>query len=481
MKVNPILGKQKVYASMATLKKHQILTIGLVMMTGTAIAYNDVMSTHLSFDPQASKKDTLKGHIGGMSNQINRDVGDVPGNRYNGDLRFSYSENAPDELERKFDLSAMVNDQSLTMYSLQEAYVGIKGVLSDPLNENSTFGDKLKIGRHILPWSTVDAHWGLGKLNNRRNFDFFDPGQEGLMGIGHEIRMHKGFFVRSFLSGVYVPEMNPGLDINKKDKTITSRNAWADAPASTTNVEGNDTPIEYNVDYPEISDVIYRYSAGVNLGWENKNWVVDGYFIRKPENQITTNVEVALAESSETVKAFITPEFYYHDLYGGNLKYRNADMEIYISGIAVRPNTFPDGNREATLYTEIKTEKRREDYVGGGISRSNDKFAMGANYVARLSPFDRVRDSLAQDPRWNQALNGFVMRNFGSSLRLSADVKYDMLTTDRLVMLRAGYKVSKQLLMTFGVNMIGTPESGKSYWSPYTNNDAVFGGMRYVF
>jgi hypothetical protein len=37
------------------------------------------------------------------------------------------------------------------------------------------------------------------------------------------------------------------------------------------------------------------------------------------------------------------------------------------------------------------------------------------------------------------------------------------------------------MLLTLGVNMIGTPNSGKSYWSTYTNNDAVFAGLRYIY
>jgi hypothetical protein len=73
------------------------------------------------------------------------------------------------------------------------------------------------------------------------------------------------------------------------------------------------------------------------------------------------------------------------------------------------------------------------------------------------------------------------MRNFTQQFRLSADVKYDMLTTDRLVMLRANYNVSKEFLTTLGVNLIGTPDSGKSFWSPYTNNDSLFAGLRYIY
>jgi hypothetical protein len=449
---------------MATFIKNQLLLLCLCTSIVSAFA----------------ESDTIQGHIGGMSNQINRDVGDVPGNRFNGDLSFTYYKDDKYTLERKFDFAAQVNDQSLTMYSLQEAYLAKKGLFRDYDHAEKT-GDVLKVGRQRLDWSMLDQTWGLGKLNNRKNFDFFNPGQEGLVGLAYENKSSSGFYWKVFGSGLYVPEMNPGLDIDKSDKTIKSRNPWANPPAATTNIETKETPIQYIVDYPSISDVIYRYTLGGNIGWENEHWGFAGYLIRKPENQLSTNVEVALAEDSASVKAFVKPEFYYHDVFGGNIKYKNADVEMYVGGMAIYPNTFPDGNQTATTYTEIKTEKRREAYLGGGISQINDKFGMGFNYIARVSPFDRDRDSLAQDPRWNQAINGFVSRTFKRKYRVSGDIKYDMLTTDRLVMLRAGYNVSKELLMSFGVNMIGTPNSGKSYWSTFTNNDALFAGARYIF
>jgi hypothetical protein len=78
-------------------------------------------------------------------------------------------------------------------------------------------------------------------------------------------------------------------------------------------------------------------------------------------------------------------------------------------------------------------------------------------------------------------VNFFASRNFGTSFGLSGDLKYDMLTTDRLLMVRGIYNVTKELQLNAGVNMIGTPTNGKSYWSPYTNNDAIYGGLRYVF
>ncbi len=430
--------------------------------------------THASF--ATTSVDTINGHLGVLSNQFNREVGNVPGNRYNGSIFFDYHKNPDGEVlrdyERKFSFSTQVNDENLTIFSMSEAYVG------------GTYQRKnvVKAGRQILNWSEADKIWGLGKLNNRQNFDYFTPGQEGLTGLFYERKSSNGMRYRAFISGLYLPELNPALDIDKKEKTIKSRHPWADVPASTVEVEpGNWKKIAYNVDYPDLSEVVYRYSVGANIGFESKNWVWDNFVVRKPENQMSAMVSISLDPAADVVEANIKPQFYYHDVYGSSLKYRNKDLEMYVSGIASRPNTFPDGDQEATRATDIKTEKRREDYLGGGISKTNDNYGLGVNYIARLSPFDRNKESLALDPRWNQALNGFVYKQFGRKLRISADIKYDMLTTDRLSMIKASYFISRDFQGIFGVNMIGTPESGKSFWSPYTNNDSVYGAVRYVF
>lgn len=427
----------------------------------------------MSFLTQAFGSNNIQGHLGGLSNPSEQ-VGNVPGNRYNADFLFDYQRNNSTSyskaLESRFTVAAMINDQSLLMYSLQEAYVG----------GNLTSKDNVKFGRQILPWSTVDEVWGFGKLNNRRNFDYYQPGQEGLIGLSYERRSRNGMRYRAFVSGLYIPELNPPLDIDKEDQTITSRSPWADVPATRAEVEGNMMEVKYDVDNPNLNDVIYRYSVGANLGFESKHWVLDNFIMRKPENQVTPDVEVNVDFVNKVVNAQIDAAFYYHDVYGSTLKYRNRDLEMYVSGIAVRPNTYPDID-EKVRYTEIKNEKRREDYVGGGISRSNDIFTVAMNYVARLSPFDRDKDDLALDPRWNQAINLFASRFFGQKFKLSSDVKFDMLTTDRLLMVRADYLASKELIMNLGINMIGTPNDGKSFWSPYTNNDAIFGGLKYVF
>jgi hypothetical protein len=414
------------------------------------------------------------GNVGFISNQINTDVGDVPGNRFIGSANFDYKKMPLDPdarvASRRLTLAAQINDQSLLQYSVQEAYLG----------GNMTSKDSIRFGRQILDWSPIDHTWGFGKLNNRRNFDFFEPGQEGLTGFVYEHRGSNGMRYRVFASGLYIPELSPPVDVNDSKKTIKCRSPWCDAPSSETEVEGSTKSIEYEVEYPSVSEVIFRYSIGYNLGWENDHWSLEQYYVRKPENSLTTSVGVAYNSFEDVVKAKIDPQVYYQDFLGANLKYKNRDLLMYVSGFASRPSSYPDGDQRATEWTEIKTAKIREDYMGGGISRVNADYGIGFNYIARLSPFDRDKESLAQDPRWNQALNFFLMKNF-SKLTLSGDVKYDMLTRDRLIMVRGFLNLTKSLLLNAGMNLIGTPGDGKSYWSPYTNNDSLYAGLRYIY
>jgi len=437
-------------------------------------AFASMNSYSLSDERTHEEGKTVKGFVGGLYNGLSSDVVRAPGNKYNFDLEFDYHKDKPGEIERRLTFAARLNDENLTMYSVQEAFINKKWGRSE-----------LIIGRQILDWSMVDAAWGFGKVNNRRNFDFFVPGQEGLVGIQFRRRYSNGLRYHFFVSPIYVPETNPGLDIDKSDKTIKSRHPWGNPPAETAEIPtgggaNTTTKIDYVVDYPQISEVIWRPSGGLSVGWGSKFWLVDAFFMRKPENNLTTKVEVSIPPAGN-VKASITPEFFYHDVYGANIRYHNKDLEIYLSGIAIRPNTFPDGNSDALKYTEIKTAKIREDYVGGGITQSNDYFVAGLSYVARLSPYNRNSDNLAQEPRWNQAGNGFLTWNVGRTFSIQFNGKYDMFTRDRLFMLKAFYNVTRTLQLNAGVNLIGTPPDGKSYWSPYTNNDAAYAGLRYLF
>jgi len=428
-------------------------------------------STLKNIQDDSNEKSNLKGSISFQSNEWVQDVGEVVGNKYFGEVNIDYHSNKDGDFEKKFNLASRVNDKENLMFSVPEAYLRIRFGSND-----------MTFGRAVLPWSELDKEWGFGKLNNRINFDGFNPGQEGLTGVSFNHRNANGFNVSLFGSVLYVPEMNPGTKIDPDKGTVTCDNPWCKAPSPTADVEGKNIPIYYNVNYPEISDVVFRYSLGGRIGYEDKQKSFHGFLMRKPENQMSTTAEVAYENANQRIYADVTPQFYYHDVAGAETKLKLSDRRVaYGSFFRISPNSNPDGNQPYIEYTGIKPNKKLEEYLGTGIGYETEKFKAKLNYIARTSEFDISNDTLVEYPRWNQAYNISLLAHVTRKLSMGFDYKYDMLTEDRLTMFNADYAVKQNMMISVGANMIGSSGNGESYWSDFVNNDTVYSSFKYTF
>ena len=69
------------------------------------------------------------------------------------------------------------------------------------------------------------------------NFDYFDPQEEGLVGGFYDKKFSNGFKIGVFASLFYVPEMNPGYEIDADNGTIECKNPWCTAPSASTDIE----------------------------------------------------------------------------------------------------------------------------------------------------------------------------------------------------------------------------------------------------
>lgn len=426
-----------------------------------------------NFNPGSKLKEQesiLTGDFGIRTNELVEDVGEVVGNRYFGDLNLTYK-SYNGSSSKVFDLSSRVNDQQKLMYSLKEAKI-----------EFNRANTSLVLGRTILDWSHVDQNWGLGRLNNRVNFDYFEPGQEGLTGILWEQKFKNGFSYSLFGSVVYVPEMNPSIEINEEEKSLSCKNPWCDVPASSTEFEGKDVPIYYTVNYPEIADVVFRYTAGLKLGYE-KNWFsMNAFFMRKPENNISIAAEVVAESDLSAINVEATPQFYYHNIAGGNIEIKFSDeLKAYGSAISINPNNVPDGSQPFIQYTGLKPNKKKEEYLSGGLLYSDGDFKGHVGYIARVSEFDKENDILVDLPRWNQAVHVALSKNLTRKLFVGLDYKFDMLTEDRLTMFNTSYSFGPSVIASLGVNIIGTDPKQESFWSKFENNDSVYSSLKYKF
>lgn len=464
-----VLNLSLVITSCAAVTNSYAATVGANM-------YANKLSTALDTSLDSKNKEKkFSGDFSMRSNQLVGDVGEVVGNQYWGDLNLKYKSGGNGESIKKFEFASRANDQTedfnSVMFSVPEAYYEIE-------NDNSN----IAFGRKILEWGYIDAVWGFGKINNRKNFDGFEPGLEGLTGLLFE-KSSGGMKFSLFGSLIYIPEMNPGQDYDEDNGTITCNNPWCRPVPSSAPIDGgSNVDIVYNIDYPEISEVVFRYSTGARLAMDMGPFEIEAYGLRKPENTIEIAGEVYY--TNEDGKAFVnvTPQIYYHDVLGANVKFKINDyITAYGGGMSVTPNTFPDGYDPRIEYTGIKPKKKKEDYLGTGAFYNGGKFKGGIHYVARVSEFDIEEDILVQYPRWNQAINVNMSSILTRTISVAFDVKYDMLTEDRLTMFSASYLVAPNMLTTAGVNMIGTSGNAESYWSEFSNNDSVYGSLKYQF
>ncbi len=420
----------------------------------------------------------LNSSVNLRSGQLSGDVGQTTGNQYFAEFEMEYRDNEVGDLEKDFLMAARINDENQLMYSVQEVSLS-----------RTHFRSELQFGRFILHWSNLDADWGLGKINNRRNFEFFRPGQEGLTGASYKHRWLSGVGLEVFGSLVYVPEMNPSLDINAEEKTIDSKNAWSVAPPASADISfggiDQSLPVRYYIDYPEIANIVLRYSLGARLSFEKGPIDVGAFFLKKPENQLSIGAGASYrpgeADSGQIIKVNISPEVFYHDVYGGEVRYNYNNYLFTASFLSIYPNSFPDGDEFITRNLDLKTEKIKERFGGIGFQRTSDFLTFGVNYVARLSDFNGQTDFLAQNPRWNQAVNTFVSARFSRHFRMYADLKYDTLTYDRLAYVDLNYIVDKDWQLMAGVEVIGSPLGDETFWSDFRDNDSLYMGMKYVF
>lgn len=427
-----------------------------------------------NFHLHASALKQYSGDVSFRYQDWNEDIGGLEGNRYWGNFNFIYDFKEPFvNSERKIDVTAATNDAGGFFWAVKEAQLTYIGVQQE-----------FSAGVLILDWVEIDRVWGLGKLNNRVNIDFFEPGQAGLPGIRYKFNVSKNIKFDTFASIIYVPELNPSLNIDKDAGTVTSRSPWAEAPARTTQVGGLERQIFYTVHIPDIQDIVFRAQFGVNLQFSIfENLHISTYYVKKPENNLSNTATLIVDNVNFTPYVDVYPKIYYHELWGGQVTFEtpDRDVQLYGSFIMSQPGGKPENEQDITdLGYAFRLEKNREAYSGAGMRYLFLNGETHIGYLARLSDFDDS-NLLERKPRWNQVVNFSLNFKFWESFSLETELFYDMLNYDRLVRTKLRYIYSSFLAVAVGLNAVTSPEGGTGYWSDFRNNDALFTEVSILF
>ena len=376
-----------------------------------------------------------------------------------------------------FDSEFQYEEGGLFVFSIKELYY-----------KNSYTNIDIKAGRFNLDYSYIDKKWGLGKINNRVNFDFFHPGQEGLIGLGLSFKKFRNITIDGFISYVNAPELNPPLNIDNDQGTITSKSSWADAPDSEATSAGVVFPLTYNVNTPSISDLALNPSVGLNIKFSDliaSDLSMNIFGIYKPENQLSNeaNVELVITPTNNG-KVTIDPSLTQHFVFGANLS--KVIQDKYFFNLGVISNKI---NEKAIVDSDII-----DDNIGLGIdiNRSNETYAeisssarfesifIDLGFLKRLSSF-KQESSLDTLPRWDSTMHFHLEYQFLTKFLLSGDLKYDLSNKDRLYQASVNYTYSPYLSAKLGFQIIGSPPNGDGYWARYRENDSVFADVKLTY
>ncbi len=380
------------------------------------------------------------------------------------------------------DLRLFINDDYDRNYSLAEAWMIKK-------YENA----KLTFGRQKLDWHANEEFWQLGNLNGVQGFGLLDTKQEGLLGVQLETKLTKNWNVNLFISYLYVPSLNPVLDV--EDGKIISTSEWVRLPPTETRISGRTVPIHYELNFPKISDVVFKKSLGIQSGYNWGSGSISGFAIYKPENKLRINAEASYVPAIDKVSVVADPVVNHHLMLGTQIEQNISDIKFIVGMDVTDPNAklgkdfdilepikLEENNRTfSSEYFSVQPNYDRESYFHSSANWTGEAIGLSLNYIKLLSSNVRGSDDFFSDTvKWKSAVGlgySYIINDF---FNISGVFRYDLRRKDNILKNEVAVNLDSSIHVIVGLEFLKAPQM-ESYWSAYRANDTVYSSLNYTF
>jgi hypothetical protein len=357
-----------------------------------------------------------------------------------------------------------------------------------------SYGD-FALGRKKITWSAWEEPWGQSLVQPRFMDDKLNNTQAGLIGLFYE---HEGKYTnfRAVFSPIYLPEMGPHYWLDNQH--FVSKNPWFNPPQTTFLYEGQQTNINYNLDYPNDLNVINRPGGGMVFEW-------------RPTDNTFSRLSWAFLPMSQIMLAFplsqqynvpqlsmdinLVPRFLYHNVanYDFIVKGENNEFGVSIAddlpiqdSIANNPNWEVQNATNAIIaslydtyyFDEARTFKVTGSLlkIWGGDQPDSGPVETSVTLFERRYQFTEAA-SVSARKRWHaQGKPG---------LESGLKVVYDRLENGMVYTGDVSAAVTRALAFNLSYDYFtilpGTPEMPDGFIDEYRGNDRVSLGMSYVF
>lgn len=195
----------------------------------------------------------------------------------------------------------------------------------------------LHVGRKLKNWSAVDTIWNMGVYQPQFKWNPLAAENQGLSGLFWN-KQSSGFGITLFASPLYIPDQSANYEL--KDGQFQSSNPWFAAPPQNIKFGSQILPIDYNINKPEVSSIIFQTQYGAHVSYSNAS----GYFanlagIYKPSNQLALGYKGVLVTTR--VRVDVTPKLYFENVYSADLGIKKDWGFFQISALYSKPQN-PD-------------------------------------------------------------------------------------------------------------------------------------------
>lgn len=231
-------------------------------------------------------------------------------------------------------------DPNWYMLDLDAAFVPGNSVLSYQnvreiyLTINTDPTSKIYFGRRLFNWSYLDNQWHLGFYQPRFGWNTLDLQNQGLAGLFWENK--KGpWVITLFATHLFIPDQGPGFEL--KDGKFQNSSPWFPPPPQGVRFSGGQIrPIDYNIEMPATSDIIFQslYAAQLQYG-ESQGFYAQLAGAFKPSHQLAMaykNVYLSTRVSTD-----VLPKTYLETIYSGDFGYRNQTQNYLFSFLVTDP------------------------------------------------------------------------------------------------------------------------------------------------
>lgn len=242
------------------------------------------------------------------------------------------------------------------------SYLNIREIyFSNKIDDKSV----IHIGRKLHNWSSLDTVWNLGVYQPQFKWNPLMPENQGLTGIFWN-KNDDAFGLTLFASPLYIPHQGASYEI--KDGQFQAGNPWFQSPPQNIKFQNQLLPIDYNINKPETTDVVFQtqYGAQLRLG-DNRGFFGNVAAMYKPSNQLALGYKGVLVTTR--VRIDITPKVYFENVYSSDLGYR-GDW-----GVA----------QLSLLYSKPQNPSFDSDF---NAPQFKESVMWGPQFLFKLKPFD---------------------------------------------------------------------------------------------